>query len=55
MAAKIKTEVIDALLSSVDSTSELFDEHGLFQQLKKQVLERLLASELTQYLGYAEA
>ena len=54
MAAKIKTEVIDALLSSVDSTSELFDEHGLFQQLKKQVLERLLASELTQHLGYAK-
>ncbi len=52
MAANINPEVIDQLLAGCTSTSDLFDDNGLFKQLKKQVLERLLASELTQHLGY---
>jgi hypothetical protein len=43
MAANIKTEVIDELLASCSSASDLFDNNGLFKQLKKQLVERLLA------------
>ncbi len=52
MAANINPEVIDQLLAGCSSRSDLFDDNGLFKQLKKQVLERLLASELTEHLGY---
>jgi len=52
MAANIKTEVIDELLASCSSTSDLFDANGLFKQLKKQLLERLLGAELSEHLGY---
>ncbi|HSU06612.1 MAG TPA: IS256 family transposase [Acetobacteraceae bacterium] len=54
MAANIKPEVIDQLLEGCASTSDLFADNGLFRQLKKQVLERLLSTELTQHLGYAK-
>ena len=49
---ELNPKVIDQLLAGCTSTSDLFDDNGLFKQLKKQVLERLLASELTQHLGY---
>ena len=54
MAANIKTEVIDELLASCASPSDLLADNGLFKQLKKQLLERLLGTELTQHLGYRE-
>ncbi len=52
MAANIKTEVIDELLASCASPSDLLADNGLFKHLKKQLLERLLGTELTQHLGY---
>lgn len=51
MAANIKPEVIDELLASC-SPSELLADNGLFKQLKKQLLERLLGAELSEHLGY---
>jgi putative transposase len=52
MAANIRTEVIDELLASCSSPSELLADNGLFKQLKKQLLERLLSTELSDHLGY---
>jgi putative transposase len=52
MTTRIKTEVIDELLASCGSPSDLLSENGLFKQLKKQLVERLLAAELSEHLGY---
>ena len=44
--------MIDELLASCSSPSDLLDDNGLFKQLKKQLLERLLGAELSEHLGY---
>lgn len=48
----IKTEVLDELLSGVESRDDLLDDGGIFRQLKKALMERALGAELTQHLGY---
>ncbi|WP_250311491.1 hypothetical protein [Rickettsia endosymbiont of Oedothorax gibbosus] len=41
----ISNQLVEELLSKADP-SELFGRDGLFQQLKKQIVEKILASEL---------
>ena len=48
----IKPELLDELLSGVTTPDELMGDEGLFKQLKKALMERALAGELTHHLGY---
>jgi len=50
---EINNKLVEELLSRA-SPSELFGKDGLFQQLKKQIVERVLASELEHDLGYSK-
>lgn len=47
----LTNKIVEELLSKADP-KELFGRDGLFQQLKKQIIERVLASELEHDLGY---
>ena len=48
-------ELIDALLEKHGISPEaVLGENGLIAQLKKRVVERALAGELTYHLGYAK-
>lgn len=49
----INTKLVEELLSKADS-SELFGRDGLFTQLKKQIVDRVLESELNHELGYSK-
>ena len=49
----INTKLVEELLSKADS-SELFGRGGLFNKLKKQIVERILESELEHDLGYSK-
>jgi len=46
-------KIVEELLSKANP-EELFGKDGLFQQLKKQIVERVLASELEHDLGYSK-
>ena len=49
-------DLIDALLEEHGISQEaVLGENGLIAQLKKRVVERALAGELTHHLGYAKA
>ncbi|WP_341790305.1 IS256 family transposase [Rickettsia endosymbiont of Polydrusus tereticollis] len=48
----INNELVEELLSQANP-SELFGKDGLFQQLKKRLVERILESELNHELGYS--
>jgi len=48
----IKPEHLDALLAGYETPDDLLGENGLFQQLKKALLERALGAELSHHLGY---
>jgi putative transposase len=48
----IPEELVERLLGNRSTAEELFGEHGLFQQLKKRLVERALQGELTAHLGY---
>jgi putative transposase len=47
-------ELLDELIKGVTTADELFAKDGIFFQLKKAALERMLAVELTEHLGYAK-
>ena len=49
----LTNKLVEELLSKADP-KELFGRDGLFQQLKKQIVERVLASELEHDLGYSK-
>ena len=49
----INSQLVEELLSKTDP-SELFGKDGLFQQLKTQIVERVLASELEHEVGYGK-
>ncbi|WP_250311674.1 IS256 family transposase [Rickettsia endosymbiont of Oedothorax gibbosus] len=49
----ISNQLVEELLSKADP-SELFGRDGLFQQLKKQIVEKILASELDHESGYSK-
>jgi len=48
----ITSEVLDELLSGCAAPDDLLGEDGLFRQLKKALVERMLGAELTAHLGY---
>jgi putative transposase len=48
----IDTELIDNLLKDYKKPEDLIGENGLLQQLTKQLLERAMAAELTEHVGY---
>ena len=50
---EISTKLVDELLAKADP-QELFGKDGLFNQLKKQVVEKILESELEHELGYTK-
>ena len=47
------SKLVDELLSQVDP-SEILSKDGLFSKLKKQLVERVLQSELEHELGYGK-
>ena len=49
----INTEIVEELLSKSEP-SELFGKDGIFNQLKKQIVERVLEKELDHELGYSK-
>ena len=49
----VTNKIVEELLSKANP-AELFGKDGLFQQLKKQIVERVLASELEHDLGYSK-
>ena len=52
MKPQIKDEVIDQLLTSDQSPSDLFGSEGLLNELKKRLIQRAMDAELTTHLGY---
>ena len=48
----IKDELLDELLADYENPEDLLGKDGIFQDLKKRLLERALAGELTHHLGY---
>ncbi|MCM3903731.1 MAG: IS256 family transposase [Pyrinomonadaceae bacterium] len=49
---KIDDELIASLLKNYNNPEDLIGEHGLLKQLTKQLLERAMAAELTDHVGY---
>ncbi len=49
----INTQLVDEILSKAEP-SKLFGRDGLFNQLKKQIVERVLESELDHEIGYSK-
>jgi len=48
----IRDEVLDELLKDYKGPEDLTGEKGIFMELKKRLLERILNAELTDHLGY---
>jgi putative transposase len=48
----IDNELIDNLLQDYKKPEDLIGENGLLKQLTKQLLERAMAAELTEHVGY---
>ncbi len=51
-AATLDPQLIDELLKNYENPEDMLGKDGLFKQLKKAVLERILEGELTTDLGY---
>lgn len=49
---EIRDEILDELLSDYEKPEDLLGEEGIFDDLKKRLLERVLEGELTEHLGY---
>src|SRR5438552_2628356 len=48
----IDNELIDNLLKGYKKPEDLIGENGLLKQLTKQLLERAMAAEMTEHVGY---
>jgi putative transposase len=48
----IDNELIDSLLKNYKKPEDLVGENGLLKQLTKQLLERAMAAEMTEHVGY---
>jgi putative transposase len=48
----IDNELIDDLLKDCKKPEDLIGENGLLKQLTKRLLERAMAAELTEHVGY---
>lgn len=51
--AKVNNKLVEELLKNADP-SKLFGKDGLFNELKKQIIERVLSSELEHEAGYSK-
>jgi len=49
---ELSNELIDKLLADYKSPADLIGEDGLLKQLTKRLLERAMAAELTEHVGY---
>jgi putative transposase len=49
---KISSEFLDSLIAQVEDPSNFKNFSGIFQDMKKALIERLLEGELTHHLGY---
>ena len=47
-----KNDLLDELLKDVKNPQDIFGEKGLFQELKKAMIERVLEAEMSNHLGY---
>jgi transposase-like protein len=47
-----KDELLDELLKGYEKPEDLLGENGIFQELKKALVEKALGAELTHHLGY---
>jgi len=52
MNAEIKDELLDELLIGYNGPEDLLGPEGLFTELKKRLINRILDAELTTHLGY---
>jgi len=50
----IPADLLDELLKDYEKPEDLLGKDGIFDQLKKAVMERALGAELTEHLGYEE-
>jgi len=48
----IDNELIDNLLKGYKKPEDLIGKHGLLKQLTKRLLERAMAAEMTEHVGY---
>jgi putative transposase len=48
----ISKDTLDQLIGTATTQEDLFGKDGLLKQLSKQIIERMLESELTNELGY---
>ena len=48
----IREEILDELLTDYKNPEDLIGKDGIFDELKKRLLERVLDGELTDHLGY---
>lgn len=44
--------LLDELIKGCESSKDILGEHGLLKQLSKRLIERALAAEMTEHLGY---
>src|SRR5512141_455079 len=52
LGPKIRPELAAELAKLIKSPEDLFGPSGLFQEIKKSLMERLLESEMDEHLGY---
>lgn len=52
MKHKIKDELIDSLLSDYKKPEDLLGSDGIMNELKKRLIERVMAGELNEHLGF---
>ena len=50
----LDNKLIDQLLADYKKPEDIIGENGLLKQLTKAILERALAAEMTEHLGYAK-
>jgi len=51
-AKTVDDEILDDLLKDYQKPEDLIGENGLLKQLTKRLLERVMAAELTDHVGY---
>lgn len=54
LAPKIKPELLQELAKLVEKPEDLFGPSGLFQEIKKSLVEQLLEIEMDDHLGHAK-
>ena len=50
-----KKEVLDELLKGYKNPEDMTGENGIFKQLKKALIERVLEAEMSNHLGYEKS